>query len=305
MKWAEKLAEDGKITAEEAEKYKLKIKIDYAQKAASQVNQIAEMASKFVTQLKDMETAQLESEYQAQLTAAGDNAEQREAIEAEYEQKKLDLQKKYADTEMVVNIAKAIAAGALAAVEAFAAAGNPILGAVFAAIVAATTALEVATIVKQRNAIKNASVNSSGSSSTPKTGNRTMTGYSEGGETPWAPSDNTPVGIVHANEYVIPAWMKRREPVLIENLERYRKSGSKGKKGSASQGFADGGDTGMPASSGRRAKRHGGDFHAYVKATVMDLFETGAIRVVLVRKDLSELDDQDERFKNQTSRWNS
>ena len=37
---------------------------------------------------------------------------------------------------MVINIAKAIAAGALAAVEAFAAAGNPILGAVFAAIIA-------------------------------------------------------------------------------------------------------------------------------------------------------------------------
>lgn len=306
MKWAEKLAEDGKITAEEAEKYKLKIKIDYAQKAASQVNQIAEMASNFVTQLKDMETAQLESEYQAQLTAAGDNAEQREAIEAEYEQKKLDLQKKYADTEMVVNIAKAIAAGALAAVEAFAAAGNPILGAVFAAIVAATTALEVATIVKQRNAIKNASVNSSGSSSAPKTGNRTMTGYSEGGETPWAPSDNTPVGIVHANEYVIPAWMKRREPVLISNLERYRKAGSHGRSGSPSRGFIDGGDTGSGAFGMKDGHTdHGADMYTIVRAAVVDSFESGAVRIVLVRKDISEIDNQDSRLKKQTSRWNS
>ena len=306
MKWAEKLAEQGKLTTEEAEKYKLKIKIDYAQKAASQVNQIAEMASNFVTQLKDMETAQLEAEYQAQLTAAGDNAEQREAIEAEYEQKKLDLQKKYADTEMVVNIAKAIAAGALAAVEAFAAAGNPILGAVFAAIVAATTALEVATIVKQRNAIKNASVNSSGSSSTPKTGNRTMTGFSEGGETPWAPSDNTPVGIVHANEYVIPAWMKRREPVLISNLERYRKAGSHGRSGSPSRGFIDGGDTGSGAFGMKDGHTdHGADMYTIVRAAVVDSFESGAVRVVLVRKDLSEMDNQDSRLKKQTSRWNS
>ena len=126
---------------------------DYLEKA----NKAAELASNFVTSLKEAETAQLEAEYQAQLTAAGDNAEEREAIEAEYEQKKLDLQKKYADTEMVINIAKAISAGALAAVESFAAAGNPILGAVFAAIVAATTALEVATIIKQRNAIRDKS----------------------------------------------------------------------------------------------------------------------------------------------------
>ena len=304
MRWIEKLHEQELLTEEQFQRAKLETKIKYLQEYAQQYNTIQEQASNFVNALKEYETQKAEAEYQAQLTAAGDNAEEREAVEAAYEQKKLDIQKKYADTEMVINIAKTVAAGALAAIQAFAQLG-PIGGAVAAALIAVTTALEVATIVQQRNAIKNASVNSSGSSSTPKTGNRTMTGYSEGGETPWAPSDDTPVGIVHANEYVIPAWMKRREPVLIENLERYRKSGSRGKKGSASQGFVDGGDTGMPVANGRRAKRHGGDFHAYVKATVMDLFETGAIRVVLVRKDLSELDDQDERFKNQTSRWNS
>ena len=217
---------------------------DYAQAA----NQIMEGASNFVTALKEAESAKLEAEYQKQLTAAGDNAEQREAIEAEYEQKKLDLQKKYADVDMAINIAKAIASGALAAVEAFAAAGgNPVLGAVFAALIAVTTAAEVASIIAQRNAIKSMSVNNSGSSSAPKTGNRTMTGYSEGGETPWAPSDNTPVGIVHANEYVIPAWMKRREPRLIADLERYRKAGSNGRSGSMSRGFADGGHTSTPA----------------------------------------------------------
>ena len=217
---------------------------DYAQAA----NQIMEGASNFVTALKEAESAKLEAEYQKQLTAAGDNAEQREAIEAEYEQKKLDLQKKYADVDMAINIAKAIASGALAAVEAFAAAGgNPVLGAVFAALIAVTTAAEVASIIAQRNAIKSMSVNNSGSSSAPKTGNRTMTGYSEGGETPWAASDNTPVGIVHANEYVIPAWMKRREPRLIADLERYRKAGSNGRSGSMSRGFADGGHTSTPA----------------------------------------------------------
>ena len=302
----EELHSQGILSEKTYQEAKLKIKLEYAQKAAEQVNQISEMASNFVTALKESESAQLEAEYQKQLTAAGDNAEEKERIDAEYEQKKLDLQKKYADTEMVINIAKAIAAGALAAVEAFAAAGNPILGAVFAAIVAATTALEVATIVKQRNAIKNSSVNSSGSSSAPKTGNRTMTGYSEGGETPWAPSDNTPVGIVHANEYVIPAWMKRREPVLISNLERYRKAGSHGRSGSSSRGFIDGGDTGSGAFGMKDGRTdHGADMYTIVRAAVVDSFESGAVRIVLVRKDISEIDNQDSRLKKQTSRWNS
>lgn len=225
----------------------LQEKLDKVKKYTEKVNSIMAEASNVVSAIKDAELAKAEANYQKELTAAGDNAEEREAIEAAYEQKKLDIQKKYADTEMVINIAKTIAAGALAAIQAFAQLG-PIGGAVAAAMIAVTTAMEVATIVQQRNAIKNSSVNSSGSSSAPKTGNRTMTGYSEGGETPWAPSDNTPVGIVHANEYVIPAWMKRREPVLIANLERYRKAGSRGRSGSMAKGFADGGST-SPTSS--------------------------------------------------------
>ena len=270
-----------------------------------QSNAMMEQASNFVNSLKEYETQKAEAEYQAQLTAAGDNAEQREAVEAAYEQKKLEIQKKYADTEMVINIAKTVAAGALAAIQAFAQLG-PIGGAVAAALIAVTTAMEVATIVQQRNAIKNSSVNSSGSSSAPKTGNRTMTGYSEGGETPWAPSDNTPVGIVHANEYVIPAWMKRREPVLISNLERYRKAGSHGRSGSASRGFIDGGDTGSGAFGMKDGHTdHGADMYTIVRAAVVDSFESGAVRIVLVRKDISEIDNQDSRLKKQTSRWNS
>ena len=269
---------------------------DYLQAA----NSVMEKASNFVTQLKEMETAQLESEYQAQLTAAGDNAEQREAIEAEYEQKKLDLQKKYADTEMVINIAKAIAAGALAAIEAFAAAGNPILGAVFAAIVAATTALEVATIVKQRNAIKNSSVNSSSSSSSVKTGERKMTGYAEGGYT----EDHTTLTTVgeKGREWVGPAWMVRQNPVMFANLERYRKSGSHGRSGSVSRGFADGGFTPGNGGGPSGAMPAQIDIEAAVEAAIRRSMADGAIRAYLVRKDLTELDAQTEKFKKLGSR---
>ena len=262
-------------------------------------NKVMEGVSGFVSQLQSAETANLEAEYQARLTAAGDNAEEREAIEAEYEQKKLDMKKKYADVDMVINIAKAIASGALAAVEAFAAAGNPILGAVFAAIVAATTAAEVASIIAQRNAIKNASVSSSGSSA-PSSGTRGMTGYAEGGYT----EDHTTVTTVgeRGTEWVAPHWMVRQNPTTFANLERYRRAGSGGRNGSMARGFADGGFTDTLNDNIAENAMTKADIEAAVEAAIVKSMQNGAIRAYLVRNDLTELDAQTNRFKKQTSR---
>ena len=210
---------------------------DYIEKA----NKMMEGASNFVSQLKEYETQKLEAEYQAQLTAAGDNAEQREAIENEYEEKQLELKKKYADTEMAINIAKTIASGAVAAIKAYAE-GGPFAGPILAALIAATTAAEVATIVAQRNAIKNTSVSTSSTSGGTSPTVVTPTGYSSGGYTDRAASDSKPVGIVHANEWVAPAPMVRRNPVLFADLEQYRKTGFSSLGRSA--GFAQGGFTG-------------------------------------------------------------
>lgn len=296
----EELHNRGLVSEKDYQLAKLKIKMEYAQKAAEQTNSIAEYASDFVAQLKEMETAQLEAEYQAQLTAAGDNAEEREAIETEYEQKKLDLQKKYADTEMVINIAKAIAAGALAAIEAFAAAGNPILGAVFAAMIAATTALEVATIVKQRNAIKNSSVSGGSSSSAPSTGQRTITGHAKGGFT----ENHTTLSTVGEEgvEWIAPHWMVRDNPTTFANLERYRKTGSHGRSGSVSSGFADGGFTGATPDNITSGGTTTADIEAAVETAIERSFARRAIRAYVVRRDIKELDDQDDRLANQTSR---
>ena len=82
-----------------------------------------------VSALKEAQLTSLDAQMQAELTAAGDNAEAREQIEAKYEQKKLETQKKYAVADMVINIAKTVAAGALAVIQAFAQLG-PIAGAV-------------------------------------------------------------------------------------------------------------------------------------------------------------------------------
>ena len=231
-------------------------KIDNAQKFADQLNNILTEASNVVSSIKDAELAKAEATYQAELTAAGNNAEKRQAIEENYQKKQLDIQKKYADIDMVMKIAKTTAAGAVAAIRAYEE-GGPYAGPFLAAAIAATTAYEIATIIQQRNAIKSASVNTSGSSNFSNTdtgassgniGSRVITGYKEGGSTKKSASDNTPAGIVHANEWVAPAWLVRSMPIVFANLERYRRAGSQGRSGSMTRGFADGGFTssGLP-----------------------------------------------------------
>lgn len=292
----------------------LKAAEQYTQKVSS----IMSEASNFVNALKEAESAKLEAEYQAQLTAAGDNAERREQIEAEYEQKKLDLSKKYADVEMGINIAKTVAAGALAAIQAYAQLG-PIAGAVAAALIAATTAAEVAVIVAQRNAIKNSSIgNTAGSSYSPSSGGdseigeRVITGYSEGGYTETSAKDSRPVGVVHANEWVAPAPMVRRNPVVFRNLEEYRKQGGSipttaALFGKRERGFSEGGFTsGQPGSNtgvkepNNRISRD--EIRSAVYEAISEAMADKRIKAYVVRREIDELDRQDKRFKEQTSR---
>lgn len=214
------------------------------QSSLDTANQFLDAAGNMVSAMREAEMSSLDAQMEAELAAAGDNAEERERIEAEYEQKKLDTQKKYADVDMAIQIAKTIAAGALAAIQSFAQLG-PIAGAVMAAVIAATTAAEVATIVQQRNAIKNKTVNSAGGSSSGagQVKNRELTGYSEGGYT----GDGgrlEPAGVVHRGEYVVAAPELRdpsvaREVARIESKRRSRLNGRR----STLPGYADGGYT--------------------------------------------------------------
>lgn len=277
------------------------------QKYAQQVSAIMSEASNFVAALKEAESAQLEAEYQRQITAAGDNAEQREAIEAEYEQKQLDLKKKYADTEMAINIAKTIASGAVAAIKAYAE-GGPYLGIALAALIAATTAAEVATIVAQRNAIKNTSTSGGASTGSPSATLVTPTGYSEGGFTGRSASDSKPVGIVHANEWVAPAYMVRRNPVLFANLEQYRLAGGRGRSGSASRGFAEGGFTGSGAvvsdaiSQKMLSAIERLETTTAANAAAINRLQEEGVPSYMVYDQYQSFDTQRKRFKNATSR---
>lgn len=219
-------------------KENLRLELDGWQKGMQQAQEIIGGVSDMVTSLQDAEQAHLDAMMKAELSAAGDNAEKREEIEAKYEQKKLDTQKKYAVADMVINIAKTLAAGALAVMQAFAQLG-PIAGAVMAGVIGVTTAAQIATIVAQKNAIMATTADSGGSSSS-QIGSRVATGYSSGGYTTEAGNDYKEVGVVHANEWVAPASMVRANPIVFRRLEQARKSG---KSISGVPGFADGGMT--------------------------------------------------------------
>lgn len=194
--------------------------------------------------LRSAELDTLEAQMQAELSAAGDNADERTRIEAEYEAKKLDTQKKYADADMAINIAKAIAGGALSVIQCFSQLG-PVAGAVAAALVAVTTGAEIASIVAQRNAIKNTTPTSSASSAT--TSVRQVNGYSEGGYT-GAGGRLEVAGVVHRGEYVVPQPEMSDPSVAsmvaaIESRRRRRTSAN------ALPGYAEGGYAGVPGQS--------------------------------------------------------
>lgn len=243
----EELHKNQLLSEKDYQNARIKIIAKYAAKAGEIYGEYLDKVSDLANALQEADSARLDAQMQAELTAAGDNAEKRQQIEEEYEQKQLDLKKKYADVDMAINIAKTVANGAVAAVKAVADLG-PIAGGIMAAIIAATTVAEVAAIVAQRNAIKNASVASSGSSTT-KVGQRTVAEFSEGGYTERSANDYQEVGVVHANEWVAPAAMVRANPVMFASLEQMRQSGQ---YRSGVAGFADGGQAGgdTPASVG-------------------------------------------------------
>lgn len=260
-------------------------------------NQMLSLMSGAVSSARDAEYASLDAWKEKELAAAGDNAEKREQIEEQYEAKKLEIQKRYANADMAIQIAQAITAGALAMIQAWnAAGGQPVLYGVIAALIAATTAAQIATIIAQRNAIMSASPSSSsasGASTSVSTQTRTVNGYSEGGYT--GDGGRLEVaGVVHRGEYVVPQ-PEMRDPAVaamvasIESRRRRRTSAN------ALPGFAGGGYTG-PMSSGASSSD--------ILSKILRAVEQTNSRPVKTYVSLTDLDAQQslrQRFKKATS----
>ena len=298
------LHEQKLISEEEYLARKKKLTEDYAtQEAAIQSEKWAanlELAmevlngiSRAVSAAKEAEMATLDAQMEAELAAAGDNADKRAQIEAQYEAKKLDLQKRYADVDMGIQIAQSIASGAMAMIQAWnAAGGNPVLAGVIMALIGATTAAQIATIVAQRNAIQSAAPGSSGSGTNTQI--RSVNGFSEGGYTGRGGRLEV-AGVVHRGEYVVPQ-PEMRDPAVMAMVATIESKRRRRTSANALPGFAEGGYTGSASGMGRQTD--------HLLEQILSEIRTGnetPVPAYFVLSDLYAKQELENRMKKQTS----
>lgn len=237
----------------------------HVQMIGSVMNQVLDAASQITSQIFEMEANQLEAAKQKELAAVGDNEEEKARIEQEYAQKELDLKKKQADADAAIQTASLWVNTAMGIATAWATSmqlgpiAGPIMAAVLTAALLATAGIQQANIIAQRDAIKNQTLDGSGSSSgiSANTSVSTTTirpeyqaggqGYSDGGYTGDG-GVHEPAGVVHRGEYVVSQAELKNPSVVpmvraIEGVRQQRKRGHSLR----SHGFADGGYTdGVP-----------------------------------------------------------
>jgi len=174
------------LTEKEFNDKKLQLQAKTGAKYAQQAVEFAGAVADAISAYQQMETDGLEAEKQKQLTAAGNNAEQRQKIEQEFAQKELDLKKKQASATMAIQIAQAVAAGALAIANIWAVhAANPILAGILTALSAATSIFQIGSLIKQNAAIQATTLDTTSSSSasgasSPGTGARVVNQAADG-----------------------------------------------------------------------------------------------------------------------------
>lgn len=166
----------GLLKFEEAAKARISAYAKFCAEFAKVAVDVADSVAGAVTAYHKFEADSLEAQKQRELQAAGDNAEKREEIEKKYAQKELDLKKKQAGADAAIQIAQATSAAALAIANVWAKhAANPILAAALSALSAATTAIQIASIIKQKKAIMATTLDGSSTSSGSGTGARVVT----------------------------------------------------------------------------------------------------------------------------------
>lgn len=187
------------------------------------------LSSSMVEAIQQAEIDQVEAKYDVLIQEAENNGEDTAALEEEKENKKLEIQKKYADVNFAIKCSQIIADTAVSIMKAYADLG-PIAGTVAAVMLAATGAAQLASAKAERDRIKNMSLkNTTGSKTT--TAERVVSGssgsgYYEGGYT--GPGGRYEVaGVVHKGEYVVPQPEMNNPKVIdavstIEAIRRQR-----------------------------------------------------------------------------------
>lgn len=168
--------EQGYLEEEEYQKAIQNLKRDSFKK---QFDYYSNLFSGAVQALQQAEMDNVDAQYDAEIEAAQGNSKEVERLEKEKAQKKLDIQKKYADINFAIKVSQIIADTSVSIMKAFADLG-PIAGAIAAALMGGTGAAQIASANAERQKVKNMTL--SGSSSSSKGGARIATGRQEGGK---------------------------------------------------------------------------------------------------------------------------
>lgn len=247
-----KLLDDELISEKEFQKKKLELQ---AQNVQRYFDYYSGAASSMFGAIQDAEIAMSEAKYDELIRQAENNGEDTAALEEEKENKKLEIQKKYADVNFAIKVSQIVADTAVSIMKAFADLG-PIGGAIAAALLTATGVAQVITAKAERDKVKRLQPKS-GAGQAMGTAERVLSGYSEGGYT----GDGRRLevaGVVHKGEYVVPQPIMGDPRVvdavgMIEAIRRQRRGlpwQSPGTDNRASGGYADGGYTGGGAQVG-------------------------------------------------------
>lgn len=241
----ENMHRQGLISEKDYQRKKLQLKINNAKKY---FDFYAGLSGSMFTAIQDAEIAKSDAKFDVLIQQAKNNGEDTAALEEEKENKKLEIQKKYADVNFAIKISQIVADTAVAIMKAWADLG-PIGGPIAAALIAATGIAQGIQAKAERDKIKNMQPGSTagGSAAKPATAQRVLTGYAEGGYT--GDGDRYEVaGVVHRGEYVVPKPIMDNPRVVdavgtIEAIRRNKLLGQGIPAGTPSAGYADGGYT--------------------------------------------------------------
>jgi len=222
----ENLHDQGMISEKQYQEGRLGMGMRYAKKY---FDYYSGLSSSMVEAIQQAEIDQVEAKYDVLIQEAENNGEDTAALEEEKENKKLEIQKKYADVNFAIKCSQIIADTAVSIMKAYADLG-PIAGTVAAAMLAATGVAQLASAKAERDRIKNMSLKNTTGSKTA-TAERVVSGssgggYSEGGYT--GPGGRYEVaGVVHKGEYVVPQPEMNNPKVIdavstIEAIRRQR-----------------------------------------------------------------------------------
>ena len=184
VSYAEYQDEKNRI-AEEQEQYRMQIASD----AINAVSQLSSSASQLFSAMESRETQQVTARYDKEIEKARKAGKSTTKLEEEKEAAILAIKKKYADKQFAAQILQIISSTALGIMQCYAQMG-PILGTVFAAVVAAQGAMQLATAKAQRDEAKGL-----------KAGGYSRD-YIEGYTAHGNPNDTAGVIPVHKNEFV-------------------------------------------------------------------------------------------------------